>query len=208
MVTSVGELLRSERQKQRLSLSDVEKYTRIRKKNLVAVEKGDWKDFSSRTYIQGIIRTYSAFLKLDEEKMLAYFRREYERHENLKFKQRTTAKQFTPLTKKVARYVVVAMVLLFSLYFGYQLQLFLVPPKLEILEPTKTEFRREDKITIKGKVDKDTTVHINGTQVFPNEQYIFSYNLALAETFNKATIVATGANGKKTTIERIYKRSK
>lgn len=207
MVTSVGELLKSEREKQHLSLEDVEAHTRIRQKNLIAVEKGDWRIFSSRTYIQGIIRTYSAFLKLDEEKMLAYFRREYERLESLKFKKRTTAKQFTPLTKRVAGVVVTCLILLFSLYFGYQFHLYLTPPKLEILEPTKTEFKREDKITIKGKVEADTTVHVNGEQIFPDENFIFTYNLALAEPLNKAVIVATGANGKKTVLERIYKKT-
>jgi len=206
MITRVGELLKNEREKLHLTLDDIEKHTRIRKINLIAVEKGDWQTFSSRTYIQGIIRTYSSFLKLDEDKMLAYFRREYERLESLKFKKRATTKQFTPLTKRIALYTVALLVVIFSLYFGYQIQLFITPPKLEVLEPTKTEFKREDKITIKGKVEKDTTIHINGEQIFPNEEFIFTFNLALAETLNKVTIVATGANGKKTTIERIYKK--
>ncbi|KXK12014.1 MAG: hypothetical protein UZ22_OP11002000130 [Microgenomates bacterium OLB23] len=208
MVTNVGELLRAERENQKLSLADVERHTRIREKNLRAVEQGDWKSFSSRTYIQGIIRTYSTFLGVDDEKMLAYFRREYEKREQLKFKERTTSKQFTPLTKRVARGVVASLIILFTLYFGYQLQLFLKPPTLEILEPTKTEFKREDKITIKGRVAKDTTVHINGEQIFPNDQNIFSHNIALTEPENMVVIVATGANGKKTTIERIYKKLK
>jgi len=206
MVTSVGQLLKEERQKKHISLDEVEKQTRIRRKNIEAVEKGDWRIFSSKTYIQGIIRTYSTYLDLDDEKILAYFRREYERLELVKFKQRTTSKQFTPLTIKVARFVVGALILLFSLYFGYQLQLFLAPPKLEILEPTKTEFKREEKITIKGKVEKDTTIHINGEQIFPNDEFVFSYNLALAERLNKVIIVATGANGKKTTIEKVYRK--
>lgn len=206
MIAHVGELLRAEREKQSLSLHDVEKQTKIREKSLAAVERGSWESFSSRTYIQGIIRTYSAFLEMDEEKMLAYFRREYEKREQVKFKERTTARQFTPLSKKVMRYVVGALVVVFTLYFSYQLRLFLKPPTLEILEPTKTEFKREDKITVKGKVEKDTTIHVNGEQVFPDKDNIFSYNFALAESENKVTIVATGANGKKTTITRSYKK--
>lgn len=206
MVTNVGELLKKERLRQGLSLEEVEKSTRIRQKNLAAIEGSRWTHFSSRTYIQGIIGTYGRFLELDEEKILAYFRREYERHEQLKFKKRTSATQFIPLTKRVVRLTVILLIVLFSLFFSYQLHLYLAPPKLEILEPTKTQFKREEKITLKGKVEKDTTIHINGKQIFPDEHYVFSYNVALTESRNKVVIEATGANGRKTTITKVFEK--
>ncbi len=208
MITNVGELLKKERLRKNLSLDQVEKDTRIRKQNLEAIENEKWEIFSSRTYIQGIIRGYGAYLGLDEEKLLAYFRREYERHEQLKFKEKATSGQFTPFTKRILRLTITFLVVVFTLYFGYQLSLFLSPPKLEILEPTKTQFKREDKITIKGKVEDDTTVHVNGEQVFPDEHFVFTYNLALAEKLNKAVIKATGANGKETVIEKVYEKLK
>ena len=166
MVTNIGAVLKQERLRQELSLEDIQKTTRIREKNLVAVEECNWSVFSSRTYIQGIIRTYSAYLHLDEEKMLAYFRREYERHEQLKFKKRTSSTQFAPFTKRVVRLIILLLILVFSLFFGYQLYLFMAPPKLILLEPAKTQFKREQKITLKGRVEKNTTIHINRQQIF------------------------------------------
>lgn len=204
MITNIGSLLKNERKKQGISLEDVEKETKIRKKNLIAIEAEDWSEFPSRTYIQGIIKRYGAHLDMDQEKLAAYFRREYEKHESLKFKQKAVKNEFTPFKKRLVHITVALLVLIFSGFFGYQVYLFLKPPEVIITAPTQDSFKRTDRITLQGTAPKESIITVNGKEVFLDDNNIFKTDIALTEKRNVVTIEAIGANGKKTVIEKVY----
>ena len=76
---TTGQILKKERERLGLTLENVEKATKIRKKSLIDIENGDFKKFASKTYVLGIIRSYGDFLNLDAFKLAAFFWREYER---------------------------------------------------------------------------------------------------------------------------------
>ena len=207
MITNVGQLLKKERENKGISLEEVEKETRIRMVNLMAIESEDWTQFPSRTYAQGVIKRYGSFLELDEEKLIAYFRREYEKLENLKFKSKAKHVQFTPQNKRLIQIVIVTIILFFCGFFAYQLYLFSVPPKVTLLEPKQTTFRRDRKITLKGTAAKETVIMVNGRQAYLDDKNIFTIDIPLTERENKVQIVATGANGKKSTLEKVFIRT-
>ena len=92
---TVGDILRKAREKQNIKLSDVEKQTRVRTKFLESIENNDWNFFSSKIYITGIIKNYSDYLGLDSKKVLAFFRRDYEKQEEVKFKTRVSLRYLT-----------------------------------------------------------------------------------------------------------------
>ena len=69
----VGELLRKEREKQNLSIADVEKETSISQKYLVALEKGEYESLPGDVYTKGFIRNYSKFLGINGDELLAQF---------------------------------------------------------------------------------------------------------------------------------------
>lgn len=204
MITNVGKLLRKERENQNISLETVEKETRIRKKNLEAIENEAWDMFPSRTYIQGIIKRYGVFLGLDEEKLAAYFRREYEQLENVRFKKKAVKNQFIPFSKRVVQAATAGIIFAFLIFFGYQLYLFNKPPKITITAPERTVFKRESKITIRGTAPAETIVEVNGQQAILDDQNRFEADVPLTQEKNTVTIIATGANGKKTTITKEY----
>lgn len=206
MITNIGTLLKNEREKKGISLEDVEKDTHVRLKNLVAIENEEWDGFPSRTYIQGIIKRYGRYLEMDEEKLIAYFRRDYERLENVKFKERTTKSQFTPQKKRLVQVSVALIILLFSSFFGYQMYLYLKPPEIVITEPTETVFKRKDKITLSGTAPAETVVTVNGVEVFLDEDNTFTTDIPLTEENNPVVIEATGANGKKTVVNRVFEK--
>ncbi len=207
MITNVGQLLKKERENKKITLEQVEKETRIRIVNLKAIESEDWSQFQSRTYVQGVIKRYGSFLGLDAEKLSAYFRRDYEKRESLKFKRKAEHTQFTPQNKRFLQILIVVITLLFGAFFSYQIYLFSVPPSVTILEPQKDIFRREKKFTLKGTANKETIIMVNGRQAFLDDKNIFQIDIPLTEKENKVIIVATGANGKKTTIEKVYTRT-
>ena len=69
----IGESLRKQRETLSLSLSEVERYTRLRQRYLVAMEKGHLDDLPSPVQGRGMISNYANFLNLDGEAVLLRF---------------------------------------------------------------------------------------------------------------------------------------
>lgn len=201
---SVGTILKNEREKKGLLLSDIEKQIKIREKYLKAIEDENWSYFSSKIYITGILKNYSRVLNLDHKKVLAFFRRDYERKEEVKFKKKVSSKYLTSETKKFLKVGLIILSLFFVLYFIFQLKTYFSPPSFLLLSPSKTNFTIEKTIKITGKTDKDTSVTIAGERVYLNKESVFVYEFPLKEGDNKILINLVGANGKKSTIEKTF----
>lgn len=203
---TVGEILKKERERQRINIEEVEKKTKIRKKIINHIEKNDWRVFSSKTYILGVIKNYGRFLGLSEEKLVAFFRRQYEKEEEIKFKKKINKNYFTPQTKTLLKFSILLVIFLFSLYFGYQLKIYFTPPKVVILFPKETKFKRERKVVLVGKTEKEAIVYINNQRVFLRDEAIFETEIPLTKKKNEIIIEVTGANGRKTTIKKIFEK--
>ena len=201
---SVGEILKKERERKGISLSQVEKAIRVRQKFLAEIEQNKWESFSSKVYISGIIKNYSDYLGLDPKRTLAFFRRDYERKEDVRFKRKVPGKYLTPQTKKVAIGVIAAVFLIFFTYFSYQLKLYFSPPAVNIISPKVNLFTTEDKIKITGQTEKDAAVTILGDRVFQNKDGIFEYDMPLKNGKNDLTVEVVGANGRKTVLQKSY----
>lgn len=202
---SVGELLSKERIRKNIQLKQVEKEIRIREKVLQAVENNDWSMFSSKIYITGIIKNYARYLGLDPHKMIIFFRRDYEKKEDVNFSKRVSASYLKPETKKVAYTVLASILLIFFVYFAYQLKVFFSPPSVTILSPTVNNFKA-DSVKIVGKTEKDASITVYGEKVYPNKDGFFEYILPLGKDKTVVAIEITGANGKKTVISREFIR--
>jgi len=63
----IGDFLRERREARGISLIEVEKDLKIRKKYLQALEEGNMDVIPGRTYIVGYLRNYSKYLGIDEE---------------------------------------------------------------------------------------------------------------------------------------------
>lgn len=198
MNLSVGEILVRERKKQQRTLRDVEKATRIRRQYIEALEQNNWDQFESKVYIFGLIKTYAKYLGIHQEKMIAYFRRDYEKKENVQFKKRLEANYFRPETRKLVLGSVIVLSVLFFSYFIYQLVLFLSPPEVAIISPEVNIIQNEERITVQAQTERDAEIIIQGDRVFQDEEGIFTYDLPLKPGRNILEIEVTGANGKKT----------
>ena len=208
-MTTVGEILQQERINKGIALVDIEKQIKVREKYLRAIEENNWDFFSSKIYITGILKNYSRLLGLDEKKVLAFFRRDYEKKDEVKFKRKVPSQYLTPETRQVLRNGFIALIVFFIFYFGYQLKLYFAPPRLEIIAPKTTSFVREDRVKIVGKTEKDAMVVISGERIYQNKDGIFEYNFPLHDGENRLTVELTGANGRKAKVEKIFvKRSR
>lgn len=201
---SVGTILKKERERKGLLLSDIEKQIKVREKYLKAIEDENWNFFSSKIYITGILSNYSKVLNLDQKKVLAFFRRDYEKKEEVKFKRKVQSGYLNSETKTFFKIGLIILTLFFISYFIFQLKIYFSPPSFTLITPTVNNFTIEKNIKISGKTDKDTSVTIAGERIYQNKEGIFTYKYSINEGENKLIIDLVGANGKKTTIEKTF----
>jgi len=205
---TAGEILKNQRLKKNLSLTDISKQIKIKEKYISALENNNWNFFESKVYIEGLIKTYSRFLGLNYKKVLPFFYRDYEDNEVVSFRKRISDKYFTPQVKKFFQTLVFISIFIFFGYFIYQIKIFLTPPKIVLLSPKTDTFYNENLIKIVGKTEKETSINIFGEKVYPNQDGIFEYNFPLKKGQNELIIELVGANGKKTVFKKIfYKKS-
>jgi len=74
--SGVGLLLRAERQRRQISLSEVSDKLRIQRDHLAALEEGRTTELPGATYAAGFLRTYSDYLGLDGEGIVQQYKRE------------------------------------------------------------------------------------------------------------------------------------
>ena len=79
----IGDLLRRERERQNLSIKDIEKATSIRALYIDAIEKGEYKTLPGEVYAKGFVRNYANYLKLDANEIVNAFNEEMHPQEEL-----------------------------------------------------------------------------------------------------------------------------
>lgn len=201
---SVGDILRKEREKKGLVFKQIEKEIRVREKFLQAIERNEWQMFSSKVYISGIIKNYSQFLGLDYKKMLAFFRREYERTEEAGFKEQVSQTYLISETKRMFFRGTVFIFIVALIYFAYQLTLYMLPPKIIITFPKETVFKHVDSVKIAGKTEKEAVITIFGDRIYQDKNGVFEYSFPLQKGKNELVIEAIGANGKKSVSKKTF----
>lgn len=72
----LGDMLRAERERQGLSVKDIEKGTSIRALYIESIENGDFSQLPGEVYTKGFIRNYANFLKMDADAMVKRYMEE------------------------------------------------------------------------------------------------------------------------------------
>lgn len=72
----VGDILRREREKQGLTIADIEKGTSIRGLYIEHIERGNISELPGLVYAKGFVRNYANFLRLDAEPLVQQFAEE------------------------------------------------------------------------------------------------------------------------------------
>ena len=72
----IGDKLRTERERQNLTIQDIAKGTSIRALYIEAIEKGEYGQLPGTVYAKGFIRNYANFLKLEADAVVRQFMEE------------------------------------------------------------------------------------------------------------------------------------
>ncbi len=204
---TVGGILRDARLAKNLTLDQVECDTKIRTKFLEGIESDDYSKLPSQSYAKGFIKNYGAYLGLNADTLLAFFRRQTQdvsKHSLLpKGVSEPLNQQFFRLTPgRFLAFLLLGLALVFLTYFGLQYRNLQLPPSLTIELPKEKLITAEKRIDIFGKTDPDATVMINGVSAIVRSDGRFFDQVTLVPGINKITLVATSRYGKSITVVR------
>ncbi len=191
--------------------------TGIPRRYLLAIESGRCTKIPAG-YLNIYIRNYAQFLKIDQKRALALFRRDCNigspirrrivndnRHRwrpSLPFASRLNTQDLLSLLGLGSWQVLVfawIIVLAFS-YLGFQYYRFNQSPRVELSSSFQDTFK--ERFLVVGKTGPDTVLKINDRVVFVDQDGSFKGEVILLEGENVVVVEAESPSGKKTTIEK------
>ena len=119
-MASVGEQLRTAREKQGLSIAQIADRTKMRSDHVRALEEGNFDVFAAPVYVRGFVRSYANLLRLDSARVL----RELE----AELSHSTRLQESTLLVKPTPTAVDVLMLQLSKVRWGITVVVVLVRP--------------------------------------------------------------------------------
>lgn len=204
---TVGQMLKEEREKKLYTLDDVEKSTKIRKELLIALEADDFSKLPPSTFVQGFIKNYGRFLGLNEDKLLAVFRREFSDQKNPpkvleSWKNPLDNRKFYLTPTKLLSSVIVGVILLFFGYLWFEYRFLVGAPYLEVTQPADKVSVDATEVKVVGKTEPEAKVSINNQEVGVDFLGNFSEDIKVTESASTITITSISKTGKSTTVER------
>jgi len=205
---TVGEILKEAREKKGISLSEVEKATKIKVRFLESLEKNDFSKISEATVTKGLIKNYAEYLGLSSGDILAVFRRDFIEDKKGQILPRGLYKPLSQpklaWTPKLTVMVSVGILfLIIASYLTVQLFGLLGSPPLEIYSPKNKEIVKVEEINIQGKTSSDAVVFINGEMAEIGSDGSFEKTVTLSPGENKFQIEAVSRRGKRIKLERV-----
>ncbi len=207
---TVGDLLRSAREKSHYTLEDLSKDTHIKLEYLLALEENDFDLLPAATFVKAYIRNYARIFRLDEKPLFAILRRDYE--ESAKGQLISREFLFPELKKKTlwspVRLILLAVILVFMVFFSYaawQWYQLSRPPALFLLSPEENQ-EVSARVILKGQTKTDAILTVNSAPVAIQADGHFETELYLPqEGINTITLKASDKNGKTNVLQRNIK---
>ena len=207
---SVGQILKQARKKKKKTLKQIQKETKIPEKNLKALESDNYAFLPPATFVKGFIELYAKSLDLDSQKLIAIFRRDWQKKEKTEIvppgiEKSLIQKGFT-WSPRLMIFLVVSLILtVFIAYFCFQIKNFFGSPKLVLEKPSENEEFQDKTVLVKGKATKEASVYVDAELVDVDDKGNFTYQLKLAPGENNIEVKAVNRKGKETIIERRVK---
>ncbi|MBI2196254.1 helix-turn-helix domain-containing protein [Candidatus Daviesbacteria bacterium] len=204
---TVGQILKEEREKKLFTLDEIEKATKIRKELLEALEAGQYAKLPPPTFVQGFIRNYGRFLKLDPEKLLAIFRREFSEGKHPPriletFSNPVDKKRFKLTPSRALGGVVLTLIIIFFVYLWFEYRFLVGGPFLEVREPVNQFNTSSPTVLVTGRTDPEAKLSINNQEIGVDPSGKFSQEIKLADDINTIEIAAVSKSGNVTKVER------
>ena len=204
---TVGQVLKEERERKFYTLDEIEKATKIRKELLEALEAGQDSKLPPPTFVQGFIKNYGKFLGLNEDKLLAIYRREFSELQHPprildSFKEPIERRKFKLTPARVLGSVILGLIIIFFVYLWIEYRFLVGGPFLEVSQPVDQLNITSSAVQVIGRTDPEAKVSINNQEVGVDTSGKFSQEIKLTDNINNIEISAKSKSGQVTKIER------
>jgi cytoskeletal protein RodZ len=205
---TLGETLVQRRTELGLSLEEIATASNISIRYLQALESGNYRQIPGEVYTRSFLKTYAKLLGLNFQDLIAV----YETEKKIYAKTKTDIKDFRKpvirvsqlhlvVTPKIVRGVIVGILALACLvYLGLKINRIMTPPQLIIESPQDNLITKQSFVAVKGKVEKESTLEINGQKVLADSNGNFYETIDLQPGVNTIEIMAEKRHGQKTKI--------
>ena len=200
-----GQLLFQARLQSKLTLTQLERLTKIPKHILRSLEKDQYDQLPSATYLQGFIRNYALALNLDPQLVVAVFKRQFSRKIAKKIlppglvKPLNSSRFPVSFTGPVFS-LVLAFCLLFS-YLGFNLYRLYQPPFLIVSQP-ENGITLASPVIIKGKTDRNASLKLNNKIINIEPDGTFTTAYQGSPGTHELTLTSTSRRQKTTQVVR------
>lgn len=169
---SIGEILRTEREKKHLSLDRLSVVTSIPIQKIQYLELNQFELLPSAPYVRGYLRTIARELNLDPEPLISILRRDYKESARGELLPRELlqppAPKFVFSTRvNVAVIMVISVVGVMVGYGLIQAYLASLPPRLVVTQPAQYQVVAAT-VVVEGSTNPDTSVVINDQPAMVN----------------------------------------
>ncbi len=205
---SVGSLLLSARKSNGYTIEEVNRAIKIHPKYIKALESDDYSLFEGRVHAKGFLKNYAEFLELDQEEIMALWRREHEPSlEDKRGEKFTKIKALEPEKFIITPGLVISIfsaVLLsgFFAFLFFQYKAYTDAPSLDLFYPEDNMLSENDIVDITGRVELDSEVFINNQRIINNSDGSFLTSIKLREGINTISVKAVNKLNKETEIIR------
>ena len=194
----LGERLREIREKAGVSIEEMANAIKVNKKYLRKIESDNYEGMPSEVYVRGFLKSYSDFLGIKYENVLAIYKKERGIEKNInKIKQSEPKKKKVKIPTIVISFKVVTGIFfaLFALgimgYFYKEANKLSETPRLLISQPINHSTIKDNSVDLVGITDIGAKVTINGQPIFVDEKGGFKERIGLKEGINKLVIKAS-----------------
>jgi cytoskeletal protein RodZ len=210
---SLGALLKTLRQKRKMSLEQASKRLKISTHRLKLIENDNLTHLPAPVYIRGYLKQYAVLFKFKEDVLLAKFENQLTNSKNIDLELHKPIFQINP-QKGIFRFrsllaLILAVFFVFTIgYIFWQVSAAFSPPEIILTSPTDDLALNQASVMVSGHTEINVDLTINGQTVYPNEEGYFDQEISLKEGLNIIQVRVVNGMGKISSITRkvLYSR--
>lgn len=197
-MTTIGQLLKEARVKKKISLSTIEKKTKIKREFILLIEKNDWENLPEYPVVSGFVKNLAVFLKLSPDSINAFLRRDYP-PKKLEVNPKPDIENKFTWSPKLTFAVGISIISLIVLtYLGFEYYKFIKPPEIIIVSPKENEIIINESVKVEGKTTTDVILTINNQPIILDQEGNFVTEILITNETKTLTFKAVSRSGKVT----------
>jgi len=198
---SVGTYLKAARKAKKMSFSELEEQTKIKKDFLEAIEKEKWQKLPEFPVVMGFVKNIATTLELDRDKVAALLRRDYPPQKLPVNPQPDLKEGFRWGPRITFALGILAVLVLVVGYLSYQFYSFNKPPELVVGMPEPGEVVSEGDLEVMGQTSSEASVRVNNQPAVVTDNGKFQTTIEVTKTTDKIVVRALSRSNKETTVE-------